>query len=223
MNFILRFRPNRSITLRGSLRRIVNDPSIHPSFRPSVFVESIKVYRREREKGGEGIIEIFIIRSPSSAIWNIGGPTRRRRSGRSEYIYILFVTIFLGSRPVRSDVSVYQIFEGRAEERDSFPGRRIAKPNSSPPPSASPSSSLVFPVCAARARSFSPPLSLGNWIVASNSARREPRGGSEFLCFFPLCLRPSPFVENFPFSLRILSLLLSSSIHLYSSSILVES
>lgn len=96
------------------------------------------------------------------------------------------------------------------EERDSFPGRRIAKPNSSPPPSASPSSSLVFPVCAARARSFSPPLSLGNWIVASNSARREPRRGSEFLCFFPLCLRPSPFVENFPLSLRILSLLLSS-------------
>lgn len=91
MNFILRFRPNRSITLRGFLRRIVNDPSIHPSFRPSVFVESIKVYRREREKGGEGIIEIFIIRSPSSAIWNIGGPTRRRRSGRSEYIYIYTV------------------------------------------------------------------------------------------------------------------------------------
>lgn len=113
--------------------------------------------------------------------------------------------------------------KGGEEERDSFPGRRIAKPNSSPPPSASPSSSLVFPVCAARARSFSPPLSLGNWIVASNSARREPRGGSEFLCFFPLCLRPSPFVENFPLSLRILSLLLSSSIHLYSSSILVES
>lgn len=35
----------------------------------------------------------------------------------SKRIYILFVTIFLGSRPVRSDVSVYQIFEGRAERR----------------------------------------------------------------------------------------------------------
>lgn len=48
---------------------------------------------------------------------------------------------------------------------------RIPTPSS---PSASPLSSLVFPVCGPLFFS----LSLGNWIVASNSARREPRGGS---------------------------------------------
>lgn len=109
------------------------------------------------------------------------------------HILRLLVTIFLGSRPVRSDVSVYQIFERRVERRqrrDSFPGRRIAKPNSNPLLAPRVPFILFGFSCLWPALFLPLPRKLDSCFQfrAEGTARRKR--ASEFLCFFPLCLRP---------------------------------
>lgn len=112
---------------------------------------------------------------------------------------------------VRSDVSVYQIFQRFRLGKPEFPGRWTAKPYSHLPTfslfrsfltlfSSSSSALPAFPSILLlssllRARvSFSLRRFLGNWIVASNST--QDRGGKEaaFLCFFHFVFGP---VETF--------------------------
>jgi len=126
-------------------------------------------------------------------------PLRPRSSGRT----------FLQFRAmIRSDVSVYQIFQRFRLGKSEFPGRWTAKPYIPPPTPFpllsfltlrfcflfrfSPSPSSFTPQRSRSRACISFPLhhSLGNWIVASNSAQgygKEAR--SSIPLFLLLCLR----------------------------------